>query len=73
MMTALAMISGMLPMAMGSGQGGSQNAPIGRAVIGGLSVATFSTLLFVPLMFSIMRRKFVPRPIESTESDEHAH
>jgi multidrug efflux pump subunit AcrB len=51
------MIIGMIPMAIGGGQGGSMNAPIGRAVIGGLTVATFSTLLFVPLMFSLLRRK----------------
>jgi multidrug efflux pump subunit AcrB len=56
-MTATAMIIGMIPMAIGSGQGGSQNAPIGRAVIGGLAVATFSTLLFVPLMFSIIKSR----------------
>jgi multidrug efflux pump subunit AcrB len=55
-MTASAMIIGMIPMAIGSGEGGSQNAPIGRAVIGGLAVATFSTLLFVPLIFSLARR-----------------
>ncbi|MBU6454189.1 MAG: efflux RND transporter permease subunit [Cyanobacteria bacterium REEB67] len=55
-MTATAMIIGMIPMAIGSGQGGSQNAPIGRAVIGGLTVATFSTLFFVPLMFSLLRK-----------------
>ncbi len=55
-MTATAMIIGMIPMAIGSGQGGSMNAPIGRAVIGGLTVATFSTLLFVPLIFSLMRK-----------------
>lgn len=55
-MTATAMIIGMIPMAIGGGQGGSQNAPIGRAVIGGLTVATFSTLLFVPLIFSLFRR-----------------
>lgn len=55
-MTATAMIIGMIPMAIGAGQGGSQNAPIGRAVIGGLTVATFSTLLFVPLIFSLLRR-----------------
>lgn len=54
-MTATAMIIGMIPMAIGSGQGGSQNAPIGRAVIGGLTVATFSTLIFVPLIFSLLR------------------
>lgn len=59
-MTATAMIIGMIPMAIGSGQGGSQNAPIGRAVIGGLLVATFSTLLFVPLIFSLLRRHSSP-------------
>lgn len=56
-MTATAMIIGMIPMAIGGGQGGSQNAPIGRAVIGGLMVATFSTLFFVPLIFSMTRKK----------------
>jgi multidrug efflux pump subunit AcrB len=54
-MTATAMIIGMIPMAIGGGQGGSMNAPIGRAVIGGLTVATFSTLFFVPLIFRILR------------------
>ena len=52
-MTALAMIIGMLPMAMGFGEGGEQNAPLGRAVIGGLTVATVATLFFVPVVFSI--------------------
>jgi multidrug efflux pump subunit AcrB len=56
-MTATAMIIGMIPMAIGAGQGGSQNAPIGRAVIGGLTIATFSTLLFVPLIYSMMRSR----------------
>lgn len=60
-MTATAMIIGMIPMAIGGGEGGSQNAPIGRAVIGGLSVATFSTLFFVPLIFKVMRAKHVDR------------
>lgn len=55
-MTASAMIIGMLPMALGLGEGGSQNAPLGRAVIGGLSVATVATLLFVPCIFAIVRR-----------------
>ncbi|WP_367159768.1 efflux RND transporter permease subunit [Kozakia baliensis] len=54
LMTALAMIIGMFPMALGLGEGGEQNAPLGRAVIGGLVFATTATLLFVPLMFSIM-------------------
>jgi len=54
LMTALAMIIGMLPMALGLGEGGEQNAPLGRAVIGGLIFATFATLLFVPVVFSIL-------------------
>jgi multidrug efflux pump subunit AcrB len=52
-MTALAMIIGMVPMALGFGEGGEQNAPLGRAVIGGLTVATAATLFFVPVVFSI--------------------
>ena len=56
LMTALAMIIGMLPMALGLGEGGEQNAPLGRAVIGGLVVATFATLFFVPVVFSLLRR-----------------
>ena len=55
-MTALAMIIGMLPMALGLGEGGEQNAPLGRAVIGGLIVATFTTLFFVPIMYSLLRK-----------------
>jgi multidrug efflux pump subunit AcrB len=54
LMTALAMIIGMVPMALGLGDGGEQNAPLGRAVIGGLLFATVSTLLFVPTVFSIL-------------------
>ncbi|MBC8123530.1 MAG: efflux RND transporter permease subunit, partial [Gemmatimonadaceae bacterium] len=57
LMTALAMILGMLPMALGFGEGGEQNAPLGRAVIGGLIVATITTLLFVPLVYSVLRRR----------------
>ena len=53
-MTAMAMIIGMLPMALGMGEGGEQNAPLARAVIGGLLVATLATLFFVPLMFTIV-------------------
>jgi multidrug efflux pump subunit AcrB len=56
LMTAGAMILGMIPMALGIGEGGEQNAPLGRAVIGGLSVATFATLFFVPLAYSLLRR-----------------
>jgi multidrug efflux pump subunit AcrB len=55
MMTALAMILGMLPMSLGLGEGGEQNAPLGRAVIGGLSLATLTTLFFVPVVFSAWR------------------
>ncbi len=57
MMTALAMIIGMLPMSLGLGEGGEQNAPLGRAVIGGLLLATIFTLLFVPVMYSLLRSK----------------
>jgi CzcA family heavy metal efflux pump len=55
LMTALAMIIGMLPMSLGLGEGGEQNAPLGRAVIGGLLVATFTTLLIVPIIYSRLR------------------
>ena len=54
LMTALAMILGMMPMALGIGEGGEQNAPLGRAVIGGLLLATFATLFFVPAFFSVV-------------------
>ena len=62
-MTALAMILGMLPMSLGLGEGGEQNAPLGRAVIGGLMLATVTTLFFVPVMYSILRRK-PPAPVD---------
>ncbi len=52
-MTALAMIIGMVPMALGLGEGGEQNAPLGRAVIGGLLFATVATLFFVPCIFAV--------------------
>jgi multidrug efflux pump subunit AcrB len=64
-MTALAMIIGMLPMSLGMGEGGEQNAPLGRAVIGGLLCATATTLFFVPVMYSILRRK---APVEDLEA-----
>ena len=57
LMTALAMIIGMIPMALGLGEGGEQNAPLGRAVIGGLILATVATLTFVPAVFSYLHRK----------------
>ncbi|HKD73949.1 MAG TPA: efflux RND transporter permease subunit, partial [Ktedonobacterales bacterium] len=72
-MTATAMIIGMLPMALGLGEGGEQNAPLGRAVIGGLLMATAFTLFFVPVMYTILRRK---KPIDRSahnddDDDDH--
>ncbi|MEI9938968.1 MAG: efflux RND transporter permease subunit [Pseudomonadota bacterium] len=60
LMTAFAMIVGMLPMSLGLGEGAEQNAPLGRAVIGGLLLATLSTLFFVPTVYSVLRRKAPP-------------
>ena len=57
LMTALAMVIGMLPMALGLGEGGEQNAPLGRAVIGGLIFATIATLIFVPVVFALAHEK----------------
>lgn len=68
LMTALAMIIGMLPMALGLGEGGEQNAPLGRAVIGGLIVATFATLMFVPVVFSLAHRRSAAAPASSGSS-----
>jgi multidrug efflux pump subunit AcrB len=56
-MTALAMIIGMVPMALGLGEGGEQNAPLGRAVIGGLIFATIATLFFVPTVFTMIHKR----------------
>ena len=66
LMTALAMIVGMLPMALGLGEGGEQNAPLGRAVIGGLVLATVATLFFVPVVYSVMRKKMPGNPDDAT-------
>jgi multidrug efflux pump subunit AcrB len=63
-MTALAMIIGMLPMSLGLGEGGEQNAPLGRAVIGGLLLATFATLFFVPVVYSKLRHKPLETKVE---------
>jgi multidrug efflux pump subunit AcrB len=69
-MTALAMIIGMLPMSLGLGEGGEQNAPLGRAVIGGLLVATLATLFFVPVIYSLLRKKeFSGDPDEQFEKE----
>ena len=66
-MTALAMIIGMLPMSLGLGEGGEQNAPLGRAVIGGLLLATVATLIFVPAVFSLLHgRGRHARPLRPT-------
>ena len=70
LMTATAMIIGMVPMALGLGEGGEQNAPLGRAVIGGLLMATVATLFFVPVVFSVLQRS-VTAP-EKSEADRPA-
>jgi multidrug efflux pump subunit AcrB len=80
LMTALAMIIGMLPMSIGLGEGGEQNAPLGRAVIGGLLLATVTTLFFVPVVYSILRKKEFEcdadekfeREAEGEEEPQHA-
>jgi multidrug efflux pump subunit AcrB len=70
-MTALAMIIGMLPMSLGLGEGGEQNAPLGRAVIGGLVFATVATLFFVPVVFSLCHRR-APQPVPEVPDSETA-
>ncbi|WP_197065363.1 efflux RND transporter permease subunit [Massilia sp. 9096] len=77
LMTALAMIIGMLPMALGLGEGGEQNAPLGRAVIGGLIFSTIATLVFVPVVFSMVhardKRKATDLPKPQPGVPVHAH
>jgi multidrug efflux pump subunit AcrB len=68
-MTALAMIIGMVPMALAMGEGGEQNAPLGRAVIGGLLLATPTTLLFVPIVYSLVRKE-APVDLDRRISEE---
>jgi multidrug efflux pump subunit AcrB len=63
------MLAGMVPMAMGLGEGGEQNAPLGRAVIGGLMMATVATLFVVPVVYSLMR-KTPPKQFEEIEVTE---
>ena len=70
LMTALAMIIGMLPMAFALGEGGEQNAPLGRAVIGGLLVATAATLFFVPTVFSVLHRQRNRAPSDMPETPQ---
>ena len=71
LMTALAMIIGMMPMALGLGDGGEQNAPLGRAVIGGLLFATVSTLFFVPTFFSVLHGRLERRRREREARHKH--
>jgi len=73
LMTALAMVIGMLPMALGLGEGGEQNAPLGRAVIGGLLFATVSTLFFVPVVFSLIHRNYAAKLAPRLETGVIAH
>jgi multidrug efflux pump subunit AcrB len=73
LMTALAMIIGMLPMALALGEGGEQNAPLGRAVIGGLLLATLTTLFLVPVVYSLLRKKTpvdFDKKIEEEENED---
>jgi multidrug efflux pump subunit AcrB len=70
LMTALAMIIGMIPMALGFGDGGEQNAPLGRAVIGGLLIATVATLVFVPSVFSLVHKRIEKTPEENLPEQE---
>ncbi len=72
LMTAGAMIFGMIPMALGLGEGGEQNAPLARAVIGGLTFATLATLVFVPTMYRLLRRNAAQPAPEPIEGEPHA-
>jgi multidrug efflux pump subunit AcrB len=72
-MTALAMVIGMLPMSLGLGEGGEQNAPLGRAVIGGLIFATIATLMFVPVVFSLVHRHHGKKAAVSPDAAGVAH
>jgi multidrug efflux pump subunit AcrB len=72
-MTALAMIIGMVPMALGLGEGGEQNAPLGRAVIGGLIFATVATLLFVPVVFSIIHGRREAKAARLPEAQQEVY
>jgi Cu/Ag efflux pump CusA len=72
-MTATAMIIGMLPMALALGEGGEQNAPLGRAVIGGLILATITTLFVVPMVYSLLRTKAPVDHEKELEREEQEH
>ncbi|WP_394329740.1 efflux RND transporter permease subunit [Zunongwangia profunda] len=72
LMTALAMIAGMIPMALGLGDGGSQVAPLGQAVIGGLVFSTFTSLLVLPFMYSIAYANTQPKKVSLDPDDLHS-
>jgi multidrug efflux pump subunit AcrB len=72
LMTSFAMIAGMIPMAIGIGEGGSQTAPLGRAVIGGLTGATFATLLVLPAIFAMFQRETTPKSVSLHPADQPA-
>jgi multidrug efflux pump subunit AcrB len=72
LMTSCAMIAGMLPMALGLGEAGQQNAPLGRAVIGGLIAATFATLIVLPSLFSMFQRRVSSASRSLDPSDPHS-
>ena len=63
MMTSCAMLAGMVPMALGAGEGGEQTAPLGRAVIGGLAAATVATLFILPAVFAVVQRRATRRSV----------
>lgn len=73
MMTAIAMAVGMLPMSLGHGEGGEQNAALGRAVLGGLVGATLATLLFVPVVYSVLAKNDAPRAVDPELEDPDPH
>jgi multidrug efflux pump subunit AcrB len=72
LMTSLAMIAGMIPLALGLGEGGEQTAPLGRAVVGGLAAATVATLLVLPCVFAIVRGRGAPRSVSLDPDDPHS-
>jgi Cu/Ag efflux pump CusA len=72
-MTSLAMIMGLLPMALALGEGAEQNAPLGRAVVGGLIFATVSTLFLVPVIYSLLRRRAPVDPAMKAEAPSAPH
>jgi multidrug efflux pump subunit AcrB len=69
LMTSFAMIAGMIPLALGLGEGGDQTAPLGRAVVGGLALATLATLFVLPAVFALVRRKSSRRSISLDPDD----